>query len=121
MSVYRARAFLIADQGREVEITKAFRRMHVHNPIPSMFGTWRGARTKNITTERIIEDPVFKESHRSYFLQLADCVAFALLKRESPPSDFVLRYGLEKMFEANLSHVCFKAAGRGDPLGIVRK
>lgn len=46
-------------------------------------------KTKNIPLERIIEDPVFKQSHQSYMIQLADCVAFSLLKREVPPTPLV--------------------------------
>jgi hypothetical protein len=121
LALFRARAFIIADEGREKEITKAVRKMHVHNPIPSRFGGWTpGHVTKNITTDRLIEDPVFKSSQRSYFLQLADCVAFSLLKREVPPTLRVEKYGLHKMFDAALSGVCFLKASRTDKLGIVR-
>jgi hypothetical protein len=121
LNAYRARAFIIADEGREREITTALRRMHVHNPIPSRYGMWeQGYYTKNIVTDRIIEDPVFKPSHRSYFLQLADCVAYALLKRETEPTPHVKKYGIYQMFEAALAGVCFKKASQNDPLGIVR-
>ena len=121
LEIYRARAFIIADEGREREITTAIRRMHVFNPIPSRYGEWEsGDRTRNITADRIIEDPVFKPSHRSYFLQLADCVAFALLKREVSPTPRVQKYGIHQMFEDALRGVCFLPASPRDPLGIVR-
>jgi len=71
--------------------------------------------------ERIIEDPVFKDSSRSYFIQLADCVAYALLKREVEPTPRIEKYAIHKMFDDNLSGVCFKKASSQDPLGIVRK
>jgi len=119
---YRARAMVIADEGREGEIVKALRRMHVFNPVPSKYGERApGQRTKNITTDRIIEDPVFKESHRSYFVQLADCVAYALLKREAPPTSRIRKYGIHQMFDASPAKQCFRKASAGDPLGIVRK
>jgi hypothetical protein len=115
---YRARAMIIADEGREGEIEKALRRMHVFNPVPSKYGEWApGQRTKNITTDRIIEDPVFKQSHRSYFVQLADCVAYALLKREVPPTSRIRRYGIHQMFDATVARQCFRRASTGDPLG----
>jgi hypothetical protein len=121
LNVYRARAFIIADEGREREITAAIRKMHVYNPIPSRYGEWApGQRTQNIPATRIIEDPVFKRSERSYFLQLADCVAFALLKREVPPTPLVRRYAIHKMFDEALADVCFRLASPRDPLGIVR-
>lgn len=119
---YRPRAFIISDQGRELEIERVLRKMHVFNPIPSRFGVWAtGAKTKSITIDHIIEDPAFKRSERSYFVQLADCVAHALLKREAPPTERVQKYGVHKMFEDNLSGVCYKNASYSDPLGIVRQ
>lgn len=119
---YRARAMILADEGREGEIEKALRRMHVFNPVPSKYGEWSsGSRTKNITTDRIIEDPVFKKSQRSYFIQLADCVAYALLKRESEPTARIRKYGIHQMFDAFLAKRCFKRASPRDALGIVRR
>jgi len=121
LASYRARGIVVADEGREHDITKAFRKMSVFNPIPSKFGIWTsGLVTHNITTDRIIEDPVFKTSFRSYFIQLADCVALALLKREVPPTPNVARYNIAKMFDQAVSGVCYQKASPKDPLGIVR-
>jgi hypothetical protein len=112
---------VIADQGREFEITKAFRRMRIFNPVPSKMGQWSsGTYTKNIIVERQIEDPVFKASERSYFIQLADAAAFALLKRETTPSDRVKRYGLHKAWDKMIAPVSLTAASKRDPHGIVR-
>src|SRR5205807_9371824 len=115
LNIYRARATIFADEGREYEITKALRKMHVFNLIPSQLGGWpSGKFTKNITTDRIIEDPVFKPSDRSYFIQMADCVAFALLKREVPPTPVINKYGIPDMFEETLEGVCFLDASPRD-------
>lgn len=120
LNLFRARAFIIADEGREHEITKALRRMHVHNFIPSQFGRWEsGLVAKNITTDRIIEDPVFKSSGRSYFLQLVDCIAFALLKQEVPATPDIKKYGIDKMFSV-LEPVLYRQASPRDFQGIVR-
>lgn len=122
LNLFRARAVVVADQGREHEITRALRKMGVYNPIPSRIGAWDdGSRTKNVPVQRIIEDPVFKLSHQSYFIQLADAVAYALLKRESTPTPHVKRYGIDRMFERALAGVCWKKASQLDPLGIARK
>jgi hypothetical protein len=118
---YRPRAVIVADQGRESEITKALRRMSVYNPVPSQYGQWGGGRrAQNIAVQRIIEDPVFKQSHQSYMIQLADCVAYSLLKREVEPTANVKKYGIHKMFDAQLAGSCFTKASPRDPLGIVR-
>jgi hypothetical protein len=119
---YRPVALVFADEGRETEITKALRKMGVYNPIPSMVGDWGGGtKTKNIPIERVVEDPVFKKSHQSYFIQLADAVAFALLKREVAPTPHVKKYGIHQMFDRTLTGVCYRFASKFDPLGIVRK
>lgn len=122
LNAYRSRAVVLADEGRELEITRALRKMNVFNPIPSRHGDWGGGeKAKNIPVERVIEDPVFKKSHLSYFVQLADCIAFALLKREVTPTPNVKKYGIDKMFDRCLAGVCYKKASYADPLGVVRK
>jgi len=118
---YKAHALIIADEGRDIEITRVLRKMNVHNPIPSAFGRWPEGALRNTPTEKIIEDPIFRKSDMSYLLQLVDCVAFALLKKEVPPTPNIKKYGIHKMFDAVLPSVCIKAASRSDPLGIVRK
>jgi hypothetical protein len=119
---YSPRAMIFADEGRELEITKTLRKMGVFNPIPSRWGIWDGGdRMRNIPIQRVIEDPVFKRSHQSYFIQLADCAAFALLKREVSPTPHVKKYGIHTVFDRSLSGICYRKASYGDPLGIVRK
>jgi len=118
---YTPRAMIFADQGREIEITRVYRKMTVFNPIPSQFGGWSEGATKNLPLQRIIEDPVFKPSHHSFFIQLADCVSFALLKREQPPTPNIAKYSINEFFDQCLKGVCFKHASPSDPLGVVRK
>ncbi len=98
MEAWDSRAILICDQGKETVYTRLTRRMGVYNPIPSLYGTWPGTgRTRNIPIERILEDPFFKRSDQSYFIQLVDFCAHALLRRERPlPSK--TRYGLDLAF-----------------------
>jgi Protein of unknown function (DUF3800) len=118
---FAPRGIILADESRQTEITKVVRKMTVFNPIPSQFGGWGGAKSKNIPLERIIEDPIFKKSQQSFFIQLADCVAFALLKREAPRTALVTKYGIHDFFEQCLAGVCFKYASPKDALGIVRR
>lgn len=118
---YHPRAIIFADEGKQVEITRAVRRMHKFNPIPSSRGGWPEGKTRNIVVERVLEDPVFRSSRESLFIQLADCAAFALLKREAPPTPNIEKYGIHNFFEQCLAGVCYKPACHSDPLGIVRK
>jgi hypothetical protein len=120
MQEWRSYALLICDEGKEADYTRLVRKMSVHNPIPSRYGVWQdtGRKTRNIPIERIIEDPFFKKSEKSYFIQLVDFCAYALLRREKPlPSK--TRYGLDKAF-LRLEPVCVKEACKRDPLGIIR-
>lgn len=114
------RGILIIDQGQEVEHTRLLRKMAVFNPIPSQFDVWldTGAMSKNIPVERIIEDPVFKDSTSSYFLQCADLVAFSLLRKEHQLASRN-RYGIHECFDL-LDTVLWKKATRNDPQGIIR-
>lgn len=116
----QSHAIVIFDTGKERQVTKLARQLSVFNYIPSQFERWQdGSRTRNIVTDRIIEDPVFRDSRGSYFLQLVDFAAFALLKREVPPTEFIARWGYEKTFSI-LEPVLCKAAHGRDPYGIVR-
>jgi hypothetical protein len=120
MQVWDSHAFLICDRGKDIVYTRLTRRMSVHNPIPSQLGHWEetGGPTKNIPTDRVVEDPFFRDSRQSYFIQLVDFCAYALLRRENPvPSRSA--YGLDDAFNL-LSPILFLPANRRDPEGIIR-
>lgn len=113
-------AILVSDQGKEPAYTRLVRRMYVYNPIPSKFGLWEesGAFWKNMPLERVVEDPFFKDSSQSYFIQLVDFCAYALLRRENPlPSKS--KYALDKAF-THLHPILVTEATRKDPEGIIR-
>ena len=117
---WNTRGLLILDQGKDAQYTRLVRKMCVYNPIPSMYGQWHGTGTswQNIPLARIVEDPIFKDSQKSYFIQLVDFCAWALLRRENPvPSK--TRYGLDRAFNI-LDPILFRAASRKDPEGIIR-
>lgn len=112
-------AVVICDQGKDLIYGRIARKLGVFNMIPSLFGTWKeGEETKNIPTERILEDIIFKDSRRSYFIQLADFCAYALLRKEHrlPSKD---KYGLHEAFQL-LYPILNRNASYKDPEGIVR-
>ncbi len=113
------RAMLICDEGNEWEYIKLVRKMGAYNPIPSRYGEWlTGEATKNITLDRIIEDPLFKQSHRSTIIQLVDFCSYALLRHERQlPSKNAL--GIHKAFSV-LEPICFKAANPKDRMGVIK-
>jgi Protein of unknown function (DUF3800) len=115
-------AILICDEGQEAEFTRRIRKMRVHNPIPSKRGMWEetGTATKNIPAAQFLEDPFFKNSADSYFIQVVDFCAYALLRMERPiPTRTVLGY--DTMYE-ELRPIVITVANNDDPrgLGIIR-
>jgi Protein of unknown function (DUF3800) len=91
--------------------------MRVHNPIPSKYGGWRetGSQTKNIPTAQMLEDPFFKDSRDSYFIQAVDFCAYALLRMERPiPTRTTLGY--HTMYE-ELRPIVITEANENDPKG----
>lgn len=113
-------AILICDEGKEHEYTRLVRRMARYNPIPSMYGVWEdGKLTKNITIDRILEDPIFKKSEQSYLVQMADLCAFALLRNHRPTKK-TRKYDIHKVFDTILADVRVLEAFRSDPRGVIR-
>jgi len=77
-----------------------------------------GQAYRNIPIDRIVEDPLFKRSEQSYFIQLVDLAVYALLRRERPiPSK--TRYGIHRAF-ADLAPILVREATRYDAEGIIR-
>lgn len=108
---------LMIDQGKEAEITRLLRRLGVYNPVP-VYVAPGVTQTQNLKLERILEDPVFKESKNSYFVQLADFVAYALLRREKHlPNKNV--YGYHECFDL-LADCVVREASIRDPMGVIR-
>lgn len=120
LKTWGSHGLLICDHGKDVAYTRLVRRMYVYNPIPSQLDRWResGKSWENIPLDRIVEDPFFKDSAQSYFVQLVDFAAYALLRREHPiPSKS--KYGLDKAF-SELDSILVREARPRDPEGIIR-
>ena len=113
---------LFFDQGDEAEITRRIRKMRIHNPIPSRFGHWSGTSnaTKSIPLSNCVEDPIFKDSKASYFIQLADFCAYALMRMERP-TESRTALGYDTMYEI-LGPASRKITNTRDPrgMGIIR-
>lgn len=67
------RAMLFPDEGHAGFIRRLVRRKRRYGTVPMRWGT--GSFT--VPTERIVEDPNDRQSHDSYFIQLADWNAYA--------------------------------------------
>lgn len=115
----QAHGVLISDAGNEGDIRALMRRMRRSNQIPSRSGAWGSTKsaTKNIPITQLIEDPVFRDSSESYFIQLADFLAFSLFRREHPTPK-LCRYEYQTFFD--LVAPLHLPANRSDPDGVIR-
>ena len=82
LQTWDSHAILICDEGKDATYTKLVRRMQT---------------LKNGAIDRILEDPFFKQSDQSYFIQLSDFCAYALLRQERP-IESKTRYGIDQAF-----------------------
>lgn len=117
METWDSHAVLICDQGKEAEFTRLIRKMGTYNPVAVYVGPG-SLETQNLATVRILEDPFFKESSRSFFVQMADFVAYGLLRREKH-LESKNRYGIHECFDL-LSNVVVREASTHDPMGVIR-
>ncbi len=112
-------AFLIFDEVRGEPITRLYRRLRVHNPIPSRYEVWQdGAPTRNIPLDRVIGGPAFRSAGDDQLLQLAGFVAHSLLLQEEPSQ--AAEAGLSRSFTI-LNRALNREASQRDPQGVVRR
>ncbi len=121
LKAHQAFAVLICDEGNENKLTAIVRKMKKENHVPDrvdMYGYNYASR--NLPLERIIEDPLFKTSKSSYFIQLSDFLAFSLLRNEKPLDGSTLE-PVRTAFE-QLDKTLVKVAFKSDPRkkGIIR-
>jgi hypothetical protein len=90
------------------------RKMRRYNPVPSRLTSGY----RNLVLTQIVEDPSFRRSDMSYFIQAADLCAFVLYQFLAPNS-FIRAKGATGYLR-RLEPVLCKSASPRDPLGIVR-
>jgi len=105
------KGMVIADNTDSKRLTQLLRRMRRYNPIPNQNDYW------NITIRNIIEDPNFRDSANSFFVQAADLIAY-LLYQNICPNSYFKKKSAEKYFE-RLEPIICKAASKSHPMGIV--
>lgn len=112
------RGVIFADRTEKKKLTSLMRRMRRYNPIPSkaeLGGGWR-----DLPVEMVIEDPNFRDSIDSYYVQAADVAAYFLYQLANP-CKYIRQKGACAYFR-RLEPILLKAAAPSDPagLGIVR-
>ncbi len=110
------RGMVIPDMGEVKKVTTVLRRMRRYNPVPNQMG--HGAGYRNLLITNLVEDPYFKDSEHSYFIQAADLAAF-LLYQSIAPSSYFKKKSAHNYFR-RLEPVLCKVAATVDPDGVVR-
>ncbi|MBP6627057.1 MAG: DUF3800 domain-containing protein [Arenimonas sp.] len=95
------------------KLGQLLRRMRRHNPVPSQMGGYR-----SLQLQKVVEDPVYRDSRHSLMIQAADLCAYLLYQRLAP-NGYMRRKGGAKYFD-RLSPMLCRAASSSDPDGIVR-
>lgn len=88
------RGLIFPDRTDDKKLRSLLRKMRYYNPIPSRFD-YGGYR--QVPLSHIIEDPNFKESRDSYFIQAVDLAAY-LLQQQLMPNSYMKKVGGQNYF-----------------------
>jgi len=108
------RGILFPDATDSTKLTALLRRIRRINYVPGK----QGLPPRNIPIKLVIEDPNFRDSSESYFMQAADLAAF-LLYQQTRPCRYVHKKGARN-YISRLTPVLYTQASSSDVLGVVR-
>lgn len=110
------RGIILCDNTDDKKLLSITRQMRRFNPVPNQRVTAAGYR--NLPLLYIIEDPNFRDSEHSYYIQAVDLAAFLLYQNLSPNAYMRKKSG-QNYFHV-LRPICCRHASNRDPDGIVR-
>lgn len=110
------KGLLLSDPTNGSLLTQKLRKMRHYNLVPNSPGYGTGYRNRQLTS--IVEDPVFRDSQHSFFIQAADVVAWMLTQKVNP-CQYIRKKTGHGYFD-RLNTVLCKYASNTDPQGIVR-
>lgn len=109
------RGIVFPDHTEDKKLKQLLRQMRRYNPVQNQPSFGIGYR--NLQLSAIVEDPNFRSSLHSYYIQLADLAAF-LAYQHLKPNGYMKKKQGHRYF-VKLDNVLCKVASRTDPQGIV--
>lgn len=110
------RGIVFPDATDDKKLRLLMRQVRKFNPVPNQQSY--NTEYRNIILSSVIEDPNFKDSANSYFVQAADLAAFLAYQNLQP--SVYMRKKSGHLLLKHLEPICLKVAAPKDPLGIVR-
>jgi hypothetical protein len=110
------RGLIFCDHTDDAKLMSLLRQMHVYNPVPHQDSY--GAGYRNLPLTYVIEDPSFRDSEHSYFVQATDLAAYLLYQHISP--NLYMHRNSGQNYFLRLRPILCRAASITDPDGIVR-
>ncbi len=109
------RGMIICDHTDDKKLMNLLRQLRRYNPIPNQ--TQFGIGYRNLPLQYLIEDPSFRDSAHSYFIQAVDLAAFLLYQRQAPSAYMRKKSG--QNYFGRLKPILCPYASSKDPDGIV--
>jgi len=110
------RGMIFPDFTETKKLTALLRKMRHFNPVPNR--SEYGSGSRNLTITNILEDPCYRDSHHSFFIQSADLVAFLMYQHIAPNAYMKKKSG--QNYCKRLEGLFCRQAAAADPMGIVR-
>lgn len=109
------RGMLFPDHTDDKKLMLLLRQMRHYNPVPHQLAYGTGYR--NLAMTHVVEDPNFRDSAHSYFIQAADMVAY-LVYQSFAPNGFMRKKGGHNYYQ-RLEPIYCKVASPRHPMGFV--